>query len=131
MSAAAYQRAIDILVSGNVDYKAIAIRLAKADPLLFIHLAEHEVPVINAKKHHQLVEIVQAMINKNKITAIKAIREEYSLGLKSAKDIADHLHNYLAAHGQGGERYGDAAYLAAEEISILEEIKQVYHSIYK
>lgn len=39
--AAAYSGAIDLLASDNIDYKRIAINLAKQNPVLFLKMAGH------------------------------------------------------------------------------------------
>lgn len=87
-----YGRAIDLLMSGNVDYKAVAIALAKADPGKFIQLAT----TMPSPRDVKAVDIIRHIMSRDKVKGIKALRDVYMLGLKEAKDICDNLQDALA-----------------------------------
>ena len=78
-----YAHAIDLLMENTVDYKNIAIKLAKTNPELFCQLCQSK----NSNDwHYKVLTLIQAG---QKIEAIKLCREKTNYGLKEAKDIID------------------------------------------
>lgn len=109
MSANAYKAAIELLLNGNVDYRDIVIKLAKQQPSLFIALAAPpEAPksepyewiagkaILKSELTSRHSDIINLLRGNQKVSAIKALRELYGVGLKEAKDVIDNLCNYLA-----------------------------------
>ena len=97
----AYAAAIDMLMNGNLDFRKVAIELAKRDPGLFATIAAGDKPKFNFDGWALSIRELLFVFNK-KVEAIKMIRCEASLGLKEAKDVAD------AAFAYGHEkREGD------------------------
>lgn len=80
----AYAKAIDLLVDGGVDYKSIAVNLAKLNPELFVQLAEGK-GIIES----WCSKVVSYIKEAKYVDAIKLIRTETGFGLKEAKDVAD------------------------------------------
>lgn len=91
-----YSKVIDLIAVGGVDYKAIAIKLAKASPSLFLRLHNDE-EIKPARKQllpQSAVRDIRSKINSgNLVSAIKALRESVfdetrvTIGLKEARDI--------------------------------------------
>ena len=81
-----YSKVIDILMSGELDYKKVVIEMAKKYPSTFleiitsIHLAEP-----------WMIDIIHNIRNGNLIMAIKILRQEVKFPLKDAKDICEKL----------------------------------------
>ena len=103
-----YSKIIDLIASGEVDYKAIAIKLAKVSPSMFLRLhgAEETKPVRKQLLPQPAVRDIRNKINSgNLVSAIKALRESVvgdhriTIGLKEASDIifvaAGREDNYL------------------------------------
>lgn len=85
---AAYKQAIDLLVNGQFDSKALAVSLAKEYPEIFVALANSiQVPI---QWHREVAQMLTGK-NPNRVNAIKHIREHTGFFLKDAKDIADVL----------------------------------------
>lgn len=92
----AYAEAIDILMSDNVDYKEIAVALAKACPEVFVGIANGKrvtVKVDDAAYENFKREILTLIGAGEKIAAIKHCRTLTGYGLKEAKDYCDALDN--------------------------------------
>lgn len=88
----AYAKAIDLLTADNVDYKAVAIALAKQNPELFCSLAAGAgACAFPATGWHR--EVVEHIRSNHKVSAIKLCREKTGFGLKEAKDIIDDVSN--------------------------------------
>lgn len=79
-----YKKVIDILteVPCVVDYKAIAIGLAKQHPELFLKLHNNATPVSETTRN-----IYRNIESDMYIEAIKKLREATGCGLKEAKDV--------------------------------------------
>lgn len=75
-----FSQLVDLLNS-PLDYKHIAIKLAKGDAELFIQLA--------VAPNRDVSEIIAFMQSNNKVAAIKRFREIAGCGLKEAKDAID------------------------------------------
>lgn len=89
----AYQQVIDILVADTIDYKNIAIQLAKFNPELFLRF--HGKTTVK----DWMREVIQYMKDGEKASAIKTLRANEGIGLREAKDICDNLQNYLSEAG--------------------------------
>ena len=87
-----YAAAIETLTNENVDFRRIAIELAKTSPALFLRLHRNEKPVKIMQSiltPAQTVEIISCIRTGIRIGSIKALRMARGLGLKEAKDIID------------------------------------------
>ena len=84
----AYQKAIDLLMTGTVDYKGIAIGLAKHSPDLFVTLAGKPIRSDKEILDATLIELRQGA---GTVAAIKHQREKTGMGLKESKDYVDAL----------------------------------------
>lgn len=93
-----YSKVIDLIASGEVDYKAIAIKLAKASPSMFLRLhGDETAPTVTSKRLLSLStlrDIRNSISSGNLISGIKTLREATAtetnprgLGLKEARDI--------------------------------------------
>jgi len=81
---------IDLVSNPNTDFKAIAIRLAKEYPDVFL-----EVSGINASSMPIWKREVAWMIDqKLMVPAIKHMRENTGWGLKESKDTVDYVRHY-------------------------------------
>ncbi len=115
-----YSKVIDLLLSGELDYKKIAIELAKREPAIFLEILtptrERMLPNKTSQTKRMLPnktsQTIAAYIKSNQlISAIKELRNVKGLDLKTAKDII-----YVAADR-------DDVFLGHEEIKLCEEIK--------
>lgn len=86
----AYAKAIDLLVDGGIDYKSIAVNLAKLNPELFVQLAEGK-GIIES----WCSKVIDFIKEAKYVDAIKLIRTETDFGLKEAKDVADVTRNHM------------------------------------
>ena len=93
-----YSKVIDLIASGEVDYKAIAIKLAKASPSMFLRL--HGAETAQVVKANRLLsptvvnDIRNSISSGNLISGIKSLREATvteiaprGFDFKSARDI--------------------------------------------
>lgn len=92
-----FQKAIDVLMNENIDYKKVCIALAQTNPKLFIKLVDDPNVFKPVEEWHR--EVKRHMIGVRKVEAIKLIREKTGFGLKEAKDISDLLQNHYAKQG--------------------------------
>lgn len=105
-----YSKVIDLLLSGELDYKKIAIELAKREPAIFLEILT---PTRERMLPNKTSQTIAAYIKSNQlISAIKELRNVKGLDLKTAKDII-----YVAADRDG------VFFLGHEEIKLCEEIK--------
>lgn len=87
-----HTQAIELLTGPTeLNYKQIAIELAKHHPTIFVKLAAG--PSFHAEKWRY--EVHDAMCGGRKVEAIKCLRAATGLGLKEAKDICDNIQNHL------------------------------------
>lgn len=89
----AYRSAIDILMQGEVDFRQIAIELAKTDPDLFVRLAEQP------RAEPWLKEIIGFVREQKYVESIRTLRTHTRFGLKEAKDVIDNLRERLGFQG--------------------------------
>lgn len=69
------------------------------------------------------INILDSLRYRNaKVDAIKLIRNTYGFGLKEAKDIADHLCNYLNKAGYSVAEYHDPAWLNSSQQQVLDKL---------
>lgn len=126
-----YLAVVEALTNGY-DADDIVKALIRRYPDIFVEIY-HEtkpVPEINIR----LRAIVEWLVNGQKVDAIKAIRDYYSLGLKESKDVADSLMLYMSARGMAPISIDPACinsivadtptYFAYKEL--LDAIKQIY-----
>ena len=113
----AYAEVIDLLNSGNVDYRRIAIELAKTSPSLFLRLHNGKA-VKKLLTTQAYTDIRNAICGEALVNAIKAlrvatqsVRSPHGLGLKEARDII------MVAAGR------ENLYLAPELQAYVNEIK--------
>lgn len=69
-------------------------------------------------------KIVEEMIAGQKVPAIKLIRQGYGLGLKEAKDIADHLQDELFIRNRVSSAYNCNATLGKDQQAAINEIME-------
>lgn len=104
-----YSKVIDLLLSGELDYKKIAIELAKREPEIFLKISGVLVEQILSG---DTVRLIASFIKSDQlISAIKELRNAKSLDLKTAKDII-----YVAADRED-------VFLSSEHTKMCEEIK--------
>jgi ribosomal protein L7/L12 len=93
---------IDILANKKYNAEQMVIDLAKQDPYLFVQLATSTKSIEtndNVTVSAGALRILQLIVARDHINAIKSVRTHYDLGLKEAKDIADNLRDYLTSCG--------------------------------
>lgn len=134
MSTKAYKQAIETLMSRDVeiDYRSIVVKLAQHSPTLFNKLyAEIAAPVLvgdpkpdmSDDEERRIINILNSLRYSNsKLNAIKLIRDTYGFGPKEAKDIADHLCNYLRKAGYSVAEYPDPAWLNSSQQRVLDKL---------
>lgn len=134
MSTKAYKQAIETLMSRDVeiDYRSIVVKLAQHSPTLFNKLyAEIAAPVLvgdpkpgmSDDEERRVINILDSLrYNNAKIDAIKLIRDTYGFGVKEAKDVADHLCNYLSKAGYCVAEYHDPAWLNSSQQRVLDKL---------
>ena len=84
----AYQRVIEVLTDPMIDFKAIAINVAKENPQAFLAGLDYST---NIRDNPQFQNRVKDILLDNKIQAIKYVREQTQMGLKEAKDYVESL----------------------------------------
>lgn len=91
----AYSKAIDILMGGDVDYKAIAITLAKTCPEVFVEIASKRSAFCQPDDllEHFNNEIRSMMHKNQKVDAIRYCRTQTGMGLKEAKDYCEDIYD--------------------------------------
>jgi hypothetical protein len=102
----AYSTAITSLMDTNIDYRALAILLAKDEPSLFNKLINKingdssagPKPVEMTDEEIHIRNILGYTLARENILAIKEIRVTWGLGLKESKDIADNLQNAMSQY---------------------------------
>lgn len=96
--AEAYGKAIDLLMAGKIDYKSVAINLAKRAPKVFVALSGHAAEAqpevtwhdVLVEAYNRIVTAIEPqLISGNIVGAIKALRELTGWGLKESKDFVD------------------------------------------
>lgn len=103
-----YKQAIDILMAGTFDAKAVAVELAKNYPTIFVRLAAS---ASAPKEDAWMLSVRAKLVGGQKVEAIKEIRGETGLGLKEAKDMADNAQNRLLMSNPQLSYYDGAAVL--------------------
>lgn len=78
-----YRQVIALIMDEKIDYRRVVQRLAQDYPDILLK-------VMNEKEDWQR-EVVEEVYHRNKISAIKRLREATWLGLKEAKDIVENL----------------------------------------
>jgi len=109
MNNAEYTRAIDILMSEQIDFRSMTIELAKEDPALFNQLFTR----LEISCELGWVGTVISLIRGNNfVESIKTVRQETGLGLKDAKDVCDRFRVKLIELGMatGLDPYGYGPY---------------------
>ena len=124
MSTKAYKQAIETLMSRDVDidYCAVVVKLAQHSPTLFNQLYAEltKAPKVDTCpiSAHNIGGVVTALnhmrFHNAKVETLKEIRRIYGFSLKEAKDVADHLANYLSNAGYSVAEYPDPALSAAQ-----------------
>lgn len=90
-----YARAIDILMEGGINAKAMVIAIAKKNPQLFCELYDSCDP--EAQERADLDRQLIALLSAGKIVeAIKLRRSKTGEGLKEAKGYCDELRSKMA-----------------------------------
>lgn len=90
----AYAQVIDVLTCGDVDYKSVAIALAKACPEVFMEIVggKHTSSIQNSTEYSKFnAEILHLMQSNQKVSAVKKCREVTGMGLKEAKDYVEDI----------------------------------------
>lgn len=91
-----YKQVIDLLAQGDVDYRAIAIELAREYPDLFVKLAK--VRQVTAWER----EVIDFVRQEKYVESIRTLRTHTRYGLKEAKDIVDNLRERMGFKGWNG-----------------------------
>jgi ribosomal protein L7/L12 len=100
----AYQQAIDILVNNQLDYKAIAVKLAKTNPVVFVAIVDslsqtvQNQPPVDKCIHN----ILKYALHMDRPAAIREVRVKYGIGLREAKNIVDNLQKSMAEYQSPG-----------------------------
>jgi ribosomal protein L7/L12 len=93
----AYSQVIELIAANMVDYKRVALELAKVCPAAFIALSGN-VSVSEYDKLNECERKILGLIQSDKfILAIKTHREQTGSGLKESKDFCDDLKRKAAA----------------------------------
>ena len=80
-------------------------------------------PDMSDDEERRIINILNSLRYSNsKLNAIKLIRGTYGFGLKEAKDIADHLCNYLSKAGYSVAEYPDPAWLNSSQQRVLDKL---------
>lgn len=109
-----YMRAIDIIMEGDYDAKAVIRELVKRDPKMFCSIID-ERPLAVEQWHRNVKKF---MIDGSVVEAIKLLRQETKLGLREAKDIVDNVQNRLYAIG-----YSSVSY--RENLAVLKDVEAI------
>lgn len=123
MNDTVYPKAIDLLMSDKLDYKAIVIELAKSVPNLFVE-------IVNGMKQAAVVpeirDILGLILADRKEEAVEAVRNYYRLSLLDAGDICTHIHaraqtpdSYMKYYSDGNRT---ASILTPASVKIYHEI---------
>ena len=88
----AYGRAIDILMTGSVNYRDIAVALAKACPEVFVELANgthqsYEQDTAEFAKFN--AELLHLMLSGKKVAAIRQCCTVTGMGVKDSKNYVE------------------------------------------
>jgi ribosomal protein L7/L12 len=114
---AAYQQIIKLFAEGQVDFKAVATRLAQQEPEMFLCMVDAEA------NEPWMREAMAHMRENHKVECIKVIRTRTGLGLKEAKEIADHLQNFVSRErGSIVRAYGDATELHGKDALLYTQL---------
>ena len=108
-----YAKAIDILMGNSVDYKNIAIELAKQNPELFCQLVAKASPSKDHAWHRDAISHLRAC---HLVSAIKLCREKTGFGLKEAKDVMD------AVRSRDGQNWYNPSDLGSEQMAVYKEM---------
>lgn len=103
---------IKLIVSGEINFDAVGKILAYTHPAVFLEMLD----AIKGETVNFLPwmrEAVDHLLSGNKVNSIKCIRNATGLGLKEAKDVADHLSVRL---GQWNNDYSPSAFLPGESV---------------
>lgn len=117
-----YAKAIDLLMSDEVDFRQLAIDLAKVNPELFCQLAAGDDLKI-CEWHREVWNLGTAG---DDVGAIKVIRQHTGMGLKESKDLYDHFINSAVNAGHHHLRYHNSMpELDREQTKILNQLIKV------
>lgn len=83
-----YYDTIEILMNETVDYRKIAVELAKVNPLLFVQLHRSKP---EGKVEPWMNDVLTHIKDNHKVEAIKTLRNATGMGLKEAKDVVDNV----------------------------------------
>jgi hypothetical protein len=118
-----YKKAIDILMSDNLNYKELIVRLAKDNPELFIDLVQ----INRAPVDHDIRSILGNLLSGNRIEAIKLTRTKFSLELKEAKDVINNLCDNLSQKTTLIRPYSTASY---QSPPLYDNLNDIHEEIY-
>lgn len=88
----AYGRVIDLITEGELDFRAIGLALAKANPAAFLAVHDHVSGATNTTFSRLGNEIVALMASGRRVDAIKMHRANTGVGLKESKDFVEELY---------------------------------------
>jgi hypothetical protein len=120
-----YKAVIDILMTHPVDFRQVAINLAKSYPGIFIEMMPAEQagaePVmaesVEPPKAWQL-DIIKLLKSNEPAAAIRLLRQEIGCGLKDAKDVIDLVCVELYNDGIVHTRPGRACHIALLDVNL-------------
>jgi hypothetical protein len=99
-----YQKCIEAIAGGQIDYTRLGVELAKAQPSLFLRLLPKQQPAT-------WIRTAAEYLNEGQfVNAAKTTREGTGLGLEEAKDICD------VARGTTGSTLSDSQLVIMEQI---------------
>ena len=82
---------IDVLTNPNTDFKAIAMRIAKKNPEVFINAADNIANPSNTIDPSLDNSILDLLKNNNVVAAIRLYRNSTNSGLVEAKDVVEKM----------------------------------------
>lgn len=86
----AYAQAITILMSDEVNFRALGIKLAQTHPALFVSLSGVPAEKPEPMPEQWIIDTIN-YLPQNLVNAIKCVRHATGLGLKEAKDVVDNV----------------------------------------
>lgn len=90
MNEEAYKKAIELIMNRSYNADAIVIKLAQENPALFVEYATGRKDwMLSAQE--SFAKLIFESNGRDVIQTIKAVRIEFNLSLKEAKDIVDSI----------------------------------------
>lgn len=111
-----YKKVIMLLTDGEVDYRTIALELAKEHPDLFVKYA-------SAREVLEWEREVIALVRQEKyVESIRTLRNNAGYGLKEAKDIVDNLRERMGFRGWNGTGWIPNRIVDKDQLATLDDL---------